>query len=144
MKNRILHLTEDNLTLIEFEPKDTGSVIEFEIGLPEGALIDRLALKGTVIRSEAVTFDNGEQYLHHIRYLDQTASDKLVLSAYIKYLERTKVIDELVGNKKIGGLYKNAEIKSLMENFYECSQEIFERFAVIKFAYTKTKDTFFH
>ncbi|MBT6499643.1 MAG: hypothetical protein HOK67_07045 [Deltaproteobacteria bacterium] len=144
MKNNILHLTENNLTLIEYEPKAVGSIIEFEIGLPKGALIDSLALKGTVISSEAVHYDNGGKYIQNIRFLDQSAPDRLILKAYIKYLERNKVIDELVANKKIEGLYENSDIKSIMVNFYECSEEIFERFALIEFSYTKTKNRFLH
>ncbi len=135
MKGSILRITEKGLILIEDEPQETGSVIEFDIRLPQDALIDNLPLKGTIIKSEAVEHHSGIKYLHEIEFLGLAVSDKLILKAYIKFLEREKLIDEL---------YTHGDLKSLTENLKECNEEIIERLALLEFTYAKTKKITFH
>lgn len=135
MKSNILHLTENSLTLIENEPKETSSIIEFEIRLPKDALIDNLPLKGIVIKSEAVAYNNEKKHLQEISFVDLTGPDRAILKAYIKYLEREKVIDDL---------HTHADFKRVMESVMECKEEIIERLAMIEFTCAKTKDIPFH
>ncbi len=135
MEMGILSLTENSLVLVDDKPFKLGSIIEFAIQFPEDALIESLPLKGKITKTEKADDTNKSKYLCEVTFQELTTADKLILTAYIQYLKREKVIDDL---------YTLPDLRSLLKNTEKCREEIKERLALIEFNYAKTKNIPFH
>ncbi len=136
MKNNILRLTENGLILIEDkEAQEVGSIITVEIRLPKDTLIDKLSLKGEVIKSEIIDSNNGKRRLHEVVFVDLTDTDSQILNAYILFLER---------ERKLDNLFRDMDFKGIVKSVRECKEEIIERLALVEFSQAKEKDVPFH
>ncbi|MBU3917525.1 hypothetical protein KKA14_18485 [bacterium] len=134
MINSIVRLMEDNLTLITSEPEEIGVTTDFEIKLPKDVILDSLSLRGKVTKRARLSNDQGAYYLMEISVLDLTETNRLILLAYIKYLEREKQLDDL---------FTHFNLKSVMENVLKCRDEFIEYKALEEFINAKIKDVTF-
>ena len=135
MKNDILRLKENIITLIGNLPKEIGSHIEFEIKLPKGTALENIFLKGTVVECSQILHDKRNEYLLEISVSSLTELDGEVLQAYIKYLEREKQVDES---------YTQSDIVNLLEIVQKCREEIVNHKALEEYIHAKIKGLSFH
>ncbi len=95
MKNRLLRLEGNSLVLIRDTPEKIDSKIKFEINLPQGAVLEKLTIEGKVNNCVQAAMDGENRYVTEVDISNLMDTDRLILDAYMTYLEREKQVDEI-------------------------------------------------
>ncbi len=94
-EKEIICITQDTVTLYNKSPFKIGSDINVDIELPEEILLDSFQLGGTIRTCNHIQNNGSSGYLMEININNLPTTEKLILKAYVDFLEREKQINEI-------------------------------------------------
>ena len=135
MKNNIIQLSEDKVTIIDNAPQSVGASVEILIKFPQGAVMDALTLKGKVSRCEKMKATAEKNYLLELDISDLEPPIKLILQFYIVYLEREKLVDQI---------HQSLDFNSIFKDILDGKDTCLEDEAKKEFFWAKLNNITFH
>lgn len=91
----LIDLTEETATILYDESQEQGSVVEFEIEMPEGVLLDSFTLNGVVTKSDYIRNNGSSGYLTELKIGDLSIEKRKILDAYVAFLKQEKELDKI-------------------------------------------------
>jgi hypothetical protein len=95
MSSNLIDLTEETATIIYDTYQEQGSVLEFEINMPEEILLESFIINGVVTKSDYIHNNGSSGYLTKMMIGDLSAENRKILSAYVIFLKQERVLDEI-------------------------------------------------
>jgi len=81
----LLDLTEETATILYDESQKQGSVVEFEIEMPEEVLLDSFTINGVVTKSDYIRNNGSSGYLTELKIGDLSIENRKILAAYVAF-----------------------------------------------------------
>lgn len=91
----LIGLTEDTATILYDELKKEGSVVEFEIEMPEEIFLDSFTINGVVTKSDYIRNNGSSGYLTELKIGDLSIENRKMLIAYVAFLRQEKELDKI-------------------------------------------------
>ncbi len=91
----LIGLTEDTATILYDELKKEGSVVEFEIEMPQEIFLDSFTINGVVIKSDYIRNNGSSGYLTELKIGDLSIENRKILAAYVAFLRQEKELDKI-------------------------------------------------
>ena len=133
MIEKTIKLTEESVVLHANTPRNIGTIIDFEIKLPDGILLKSFTLNGTVSGCEYAGDDSSNQYFLEIKIGDISPMNKKILEAYIDFLKRE---ERLKGIK--------VDFSALQESLNDFEEKVRQLRATSEFVRTSLEKTLRH
>ncbi len=88
----MIKLSANTATLHADAPKDVGSIMAVEVKLPEGVLLESFVLNGTISGCEPGRHNGSKAYILEMKIGRLSPVNKMVLKAYVDFLEREEML----------------------------------------------------
>ena len=88
-------LTEDTATILYDEFQKQGSVVEFEIEMPEEIHLDSFTINGVVTKSDYIRNNGSSGYLTELKIGDLSIENRKILVAYVSFLRQEKELEKI-------------------------------------------------
>jgi len=111
----LIDLTEETATILYDESQKQGSVVEFEIEMPEEVLLDSFTINGVVTKSDYIRNNGSSGYLTELKIGDLSIENRKILAAYVAFLKQEKELEKI-----------HIDYDAIQNAIYKLSQSFFQ------------------
>ncbi|SPD73328.1 hypothetical protein PITCH_A1800014 [uncultured Desulfobacterium sp.] len=95
MNHEIIKLTKNMAVFSADTPISIGTESDLEIALPKDVTLDSFTIKGMITECRHVRNNETSSYLFKMNITELTEKNRLILDAYVDFLEREKILDKI-------------------------------------------------